>query len=86
MIDRQLAIEIKDHGLKAVVELTLALNCCYERCSPEEYAILKRAIVLSIGRIDVELLSFVYQQYPDLDHLKDFTPSKPRSKSKKQDR
>jgi hypothetical protein len=83
MIDRQLAIELKEHGLKAVIELTLALNCCYERCSPEEYKTIKKAVGLSIGRINLELLDFVYQQYPDLDHLKDFDASKPRGKSKK---
>lgn len=78
-MDRDLAIDLKDHGLKAVVELTLALNCCYERCSPEEYAILKRAVGLSIGRINLELLDVVYTQYPDLDHLKDFSASESRT-------
>jgi hypothetical protein len=77
-MDRELAVAIKDHGLKAVVELGLALKCCFKRCSPEEYAILKRAIGLSIGRINLELLDVVYAQYPDLDHLKNFDASTSR--------
>jgi hypothetical protein len=77
-LDRRLAGEIKDHGLRAIVELTSALNCCYERCSPEEYEIIKRAVGISIGRLDLELLGFVYAQHPDLDDLKDINASNSR--------
>lgn len=77
-MDRNLALEIKEHGLKAVIELTSALNCCGERCSPEEFEIIKRAVGISIGRLDLELLGFVYAQYPDLDDLKDIDASTSR--------
>lgn len=37
----------------------------------DEFALIKRGVVLSIGRIQTEILDIVYREYPDLDDLKD---------------
>ena len=70
-MDKEIAIQVKEHGLKAVEELSKALFCCYEKCPPEEYQVVRKAVGLSIGRINLELLDFIYSLYPELDHLKE---------------
>jgi len=64
------AIEMRDHGVRAIEELSNLLNIAWERCSEDERQRIKRGVGLSIGRIDVELLSIIYEQYPEIDHLK----------------
>lgn len=67
------AIELRDHGLRAIEELALLLNIACERCSEDERERIKRGVGLSIGRIDVDLLAVIYEQYPEIDHLRDRT-------------
>ena len=67
------AIELRDHGLRAIEELTLLLNIAWERCSEDERQRIRRGVGLSIGRIDVDLLSVLYEQHPEIDHLRDRT-------------
>jgi hypothetical protein len=62
------AIELRDHGLRAIEELTLLLNIAWERCSEDERERIRRGVGLSIGRIDVDLLAVIYAQYPEIDH------------------
>jgi len=69
------AIELRDHGLRAIEELTLLLNIAWERCSGDERERIRRGVGLSIGRIDVDLLSVIYEQHPEIDHLRDRTNS-----------
>ena len=64
------AIELRDHGVRAIEELTALLNVAWERCSEDERQRIKRGVGLSIGRIDVDLLSIIYEQHPDIDHLR----------------
>ena len=68
------AIELRDHGLRAIEELTLLLNIAWERCSQDERERIKRGVGLSIGRIDVDLLSVIYEQFPDIDNLQNRGP------------
>ena len=70
MIERQCAIEIQKHALKAVSELSEALNISSGRCSQDKYDEIRRGVGSAIGRIQVELLEVIYTAYPELDHLK----------------
>lgn len=68
-MDKQAAIEMRDHGVKAIRGLMDLLYLAQERCSPEECELIKRGVGLSIGRIDADLLSIIYKQYPELDDV-----------------
>lgn len=70
IINQQDAIKAKDHALKAIVELNKLLLLVEGKCSEEEYEQIKKAVGLSIGRIDVDILSLIYAAYPELDDLK----------------
>ena len=69
MMNKQDATQMKQHGLKAIEELSDLLNIAVERCSGEKYERIKRGVGLSIGRIQTELLDVIYEDYPELDHL-----------------
>ncbi len=71
MIERDAAIEIQAHALKAVESLSRALNSSIGKCSAEDFELIKRGVGLSIGDIQMELLEVINAQYPDLDDLKD---------------
>jgi len=70
MMKKQDATEMKQHGLRAIEELSDLLNIAVDGCSGEEYERIKRGVGLSIGRIQTELLDVIYAEYPELDHLK----------------
>ena len=69
MIEKQCAIEIQEHALKAVAELSLLLNLSRNRCSPEKYEQIKQGVGFSIGRIQMGILQIVIAEYPELDDL-----------------
>lgn len=70
MIERQCAIEVIELGLEAISKLSRVLHAIHGHCTDEEYELLKRGIGLSIGKIQTEILDFIYVAYPDLDDLK----------------
>ena len=70
MLDKQIAIRIKEHSLRATVELSTLLVEIQDKVSSEDYEIIKRGIGRTIGRIQLEILDFVYYQHPELDHHK----------------
>lgn len=70
-MDKQAALEMKEHGVRAIRELVDLLNIALDRCSHEECESIKRGVGLSIGRIDVDLLGIIYKQYPEIDDLKE---------------
>jgi hypothetical protein len=70
MIEKECAKTICEHALKAVSELTHALNVIHGRCSEEEYEKIRKGIGLSIGKIQTDILDIVYSAYPELDDLK----------------
>lgn len=70
MIEKQCATEIREHALKAIAELTRALNVGQNRCSQEVYEQIKKGVGISIGHIQTELLDVIYVAYPDLDDLR----------------
>jgi hypothetical protein len=67
------AIEMRDHGIRAIEELNVLLNIAWDRCSEEERERIRRGVGLSLGRMVVDLLSVIYEQYPDIDHLRNRT-------------
>ena len=69
MIDKQCASEIQEHALKAISELSNALNLSRNRCSLEQYEQIKRAVGLCIGDIQMELLENMYAEFPELNDL-----------------
>jgi hypothetical protein len=69
MIEKQCALDIKDHALKAITELTQLLNTSQGRCSQEEYERIKKGIGLSIGKIQTDVLDVVYAVHPELNDL-----------------
>lgn len=69
MVDKKSAEKIKNHGLKAISELSSALIAAEGHCSPDDMERLRRGVGLSIGKIETDLLSIIYNQYPDLDDL-----------------
>jgi hypothetical protein len=70
MIEKQIAVETRDHALKAISELSQMLNVIHGRCSHEDYERIKKGIGLSIGIIQCELLDIIYAEHPDLNDLK----------------
>lgn len=70
MIDKECAIEMRELSLKAISELSQALNASLNRCSEYEYERIKKGVGLSIGAIQCELLDIIYIKYPELDDLR----------------
>jgi hypothetical protein len=70
-MNKEIAMEVQTHSLNAIVELTKLLNTVHENVSSEDFERIKRGVGLSIGRIQTEILDIVYEEYPELDHLKD---------------
>ena len=68
---KDVAITIKEHSTQAIRELTTILYEIGDHCSEDEFMIVKRGVGLTIGRIQMELLEYVNQHYPELDDLKD---------------
>jgi len=70
MIEKECATEIRELALKAISELTQALNASRKRCSEEDYERIRKGVGLSIGKIQTDLLDVIYAAYPELDDLK----------------
>ncbi len=71
MINKQDAIQMRDHALKAISELSSILNVVGSgKSSEEEYARVKKGVGISIGRIQTDILDLINSAYPELDDLK----------------
>ena len=70
MIEKECAVDIRTLALKAISELSQALNLSRDRCSADDYERIRKGVGLSIGRIQTELLDMINSQYPELDDLK----------------
>jgi len=69
MLEKDSAVEIRDHALKAIRELMDLLHLSKDKCDAEQYEQIKRCVGLSIGRIQMEILEIVNAAYPELDDL-----------------
>jgi hypothetical protein len=70
MIEKECALEIQDHALKAITELSLLLNRSQGRCSPERFEQLREGVGRAIGGIQMGILEVVISEFPELDDLK----------------
>ena len=68
-LNKECAVQIRDHALNAVAELSRALRIGQSNCNAEELERLKFACGNIIGYIEKDVLSGIYAQYPDLDDL-----------------
>ena len=60
---------IRDLTLRAISDLTRILLVSKDSCTEEEFHDLKRGVGSSIGHIEMDILSKVYSQYPELDDI-----------------
>lgn len=70
-MEKETAQKIKEHALKAIENLSSCLNAAANKSSEEDFEKLRKAVGLSIMKIDSDVLGFVYTKYPELDDLKD---------------
>ena len=68
-LEKDDAVEIRDHALKAIRELMALLYISKDKFDPAQYEQIKRCVGLSIGRIQMEILDIINAAYPELDDL-----------------
>jgi hypothetical protein len=61
---------VRDLSLRAIENLTEALNAASVTADADTLERIRKGVGISIGTIDERLLSFLYQLHPELDHLK----------------
>jgi hypothetical protein len=71
MIDKPCAVDIKEHAMNAITELTSALRICTNRCSPQEYEQIREGVGRSIMGVHDGLLAPIFKKYPELNQLRD---------------
>jgi hypothetical protein len=71
MMDRASAVLFQGHTLSAIKELSSALLVAQKACNKEEFVAVRRSIGDAVARIDNLLREAVYEDHPDMDHLKD---------------
>ncbi len=70
MVKKEIALQIQTRALNAVKELNIILSEKEDKCSAEDYTIIKRGVGLSLGTIQMEILEYINHQYPEIDDLK----------------
>jgi hypothetical protein len=70
MIEKRCEMEIKEHALKAISELSFVLNAVQHRCSQQDLEWVRVGVGRAIGTIQSELLEPVYEAHPELDDLR----------------
>jgi hypothetical protein len=68
-MEKQLALKARSRALKAI-ELLHSIVKLDADWTREDMQLLKRGIGISIGTIEVDLLTVIYKKYPELDDLK----------------
>ena len=71
MVKKETALNIQKRALQAVIELHAIGDEVRDQCSDEDFEMIKRGVGLSIGRIQTELLDYIYKEHPEIDDLKD---------------
>ena len=69
MINKESAILVKSGSLKAVEDLSRILLDIRHQISDEDFDRIKRQVGSVIGRIQGEILSDIYLNFPDLNDL-----------------
>lgn len=66
-MDKVHATELKRLAIEAVKDLSRALRYAETNCPPQELERLKKGIGLSIGAIEMNLMTQLYEQFPELE-------------------
>jgi hypothetical protein len=61
---------VRGLSLEAITRLSSALRVCKERGSRAEFEQVRRAVANAMGYINSGILTPIYAEYPELDHLK----------------
>jgi len=61
---------VRDFSLEAITKLSSALIVCQERGSKTDFERMRLAVAHAMGHISSGILTPIYAEYPDLDHLK----------------
>lgn len=69
-MDRNVATTVQQQALIAIEALHDALTLTMENCSEEDFQLVRYGVGSSIATINADLLSVIYEQFPDLDHMK----------------
>jgi|EndMetStandDraft_4_1072995.scaffolds.fasta_scaffold304716_2 hypothetical protein len=67
-MDREFALQAKDIGIDVARRL-LEIVKLTDDWSAEEMQRLRKAIGLTVGRIEVDILAEIYRSHPDMDDL-----------------
>ncbi len=68
-MDIENATEVRDTVLKAIEQLSLALEKSQGQLTEEEEKTFRKAIGMAIVAIDTEILGFLYEKFPDINDL-----------------
>jgi hypothetical protein len=71
MMDRASAFRFQGDTLSAIKELSSALLVAQKACNKEEFIAVRRSVGDALARIDNFVRQAVYEDHPDMDHLKD---------------
>jgi hypothetical protein len=69
-MNKNTAEAVRDLSLAAITNLSKLLVVSKDHCTPEEFAALRKGVGIAIGQIQMEILSVICAQYPELDDLK----------------
>lgn len=71
MLEKETAIYIKERALRAIADLDGLIYEVRDRCSDEDFQMLKRGAGLAMARIITDLLEPIYKQHPEIDDMRD---------------
>lgn len=70
MIEKNLSVQIKKRSLAAIAELDSIVSDVRDKCTEEDFKIIKHGVGMSIIKIIDNLLEPIYRQHPELDDLR----------------
>lgn len=68
MMDKVQAKKARDRALQAIERLHSILETS-DNWDSDQLSAIKKGVGLAIGRIEMEILSPIYERYPDLDDI-----------------
>jgi hypothetical protein len=71
MIDKEIAVIVQKYSVTAIESLHNALTSAVDKCSDEDFQSIRYGVASSIATINADLLSIIYEQYPELNHIKE---------------
>jgi hypothetical protein len=71
MVEREIALYIKERALRAIADLDGLIYDVRDRCSDEDFQMIRRGAGLAMAKIITDLLEPIYKQHPEIDDLRD---------------